>query len=577
MLDRIKREIASDHYYAQNFSNDGQRFVAWYLRRVLLRTPNEAAQEITDGPDDKQIDAVMVDDDNRRVVVVQGKFISAPSVDGEPLGEVLRAWARLHDLEGLQRDCNARLKERLEAVSRALQDDYEVEFQLLTTGTLTAAAQNDLAAFSVQLENMGHFAASLQLVDVPVLETLLAEADERDLPMLRHEIALDPNKTMVTDMHGTRLVIAAIPLRECLKLPGIRDGRLFRKNVRQSLGANNKVNRGLRDTLKNDRVRDFFFYHNGITALCRKFELSADRTRLSLDDLSVVNGCQSLTTIYSSSERVRALPENEAYVLFRFYEIPQRELAERISLYTNSQSAVKPRDLRSNDKVMLSLKKSYEALYRDGFFINQRGMERPPERDANKTVDAAELAKALMAWQCQRPNIAYNEKRLFDEHYKTLFRPEYDPASILALQTWMNAIDRAWPNLPLNDALKAGKGYTRFQLLYAVSTLIAHASGQGDKVPHPSATMAVAQNHANDILTFAANCLNEAMKNAQMQHQMSNKVFSPQNWCKSVASVQGATLAASTIVGMLPGLGAQGVLDKLKVPAPHFGLRWAAE
>jgi hypothetical protein len=36
MYDRIASEIGSDRFYVDNFANDGQRFVAWYLRRVLL-------------------------------------------------------------------------------------------------------------------------------------------------------------------------------------------------------------------------------------------------------------------------------------------------------------------------------------------------------------------------------------------------------------------------------------------------------------------------------------------------------------------------------------------------------------
>jgi len=35
MFEQIKREITADHFYSQNFPNDGQRFVAWYLRRVF--------------------------------------------------------------------------------------------------------------------------------------------------------------------------------------------------------------------------------------------------------------------------------------------------------------------------------------------------------------------------------------------------------------------------------------------------------------------------------------------------------------------------------------------------------------
>ena len=127
----------------------------------------------------------------------------------------------------------------------------------------------------------------------------------------------------------------------------------FSKNVRQSLGQNNKVNKGLRQTLEGERIQDFFFYHNGITALCKRFTLDEKSEQLTVHDLSVVNGCQSLTTIHSCSESVRKHGGDDAYILFRFYEIPQRDLADKISVYTNSQSAVKSRDLRSNDRSML--------------------------------------------------------------------------------------------------------------------------------------------------------------------------------------------------------------------------------
>ena len=70
----IKKDIRSE-YFQQNFPNDGQRFVAWYLRRVMLRDSITARDDITDGANDKQIDAVIVDDDERRIVIVQGKFI----------------------------------------------------------------------------------------------------------------------------------------------------------------------------------------------------------------------------------------------------------------------------------------------------------------------------------------------------------------------------------------------------------------------------------------------------------------------------------------------------------------------
>jgi len=46
VLDLIQWEIDADVYYKQNYMNDGQRFVAWYLRRVWLYSPMEAKQAI---------------------------------------------------------------------------------------------------------------------------------------------------------------------------------------------------------------------------------------------------------------------------------------------------------------------------------------------------------------------------------------------------------------------------------------------------------------------------------------------------------------------------------------------------
>ncbi|HEX4450313.1 MAG TPA: hypothetical protein VH143_05540, partial [Kofleriaceae bacterium] len=243
MLQQIKQEIAGDPYYRNNFDNDGQRFVAWYLRRVLLRDDAQTRDDITDGANDKEIDAVIVDDADQRIVVIQGKFITNGNVDGGPLQEVLAAWMRLQKLDVLQKDCNERLKKKIEAIRNGLDEDYRVEFELLTTGSLTEAARKDLAAFTEQIAEFDDFSASLHLIDTEILAARLAEAENTVLPSLDHSVTLDPNKILSASFSNASTIIAVLPLVECLKFPGITDGRLFAKNVRQSLGSNNKVNR----------------------------------------------------------------------------------------------------------------------------------------------------------------------------------------------------------------------------------------------------------------------------------------------------------------------------------------------
>jgi AIPR protein len=171
-----------------------------------------------------------------------------------------------------------------------------VEFELLTTGVLTDAAKADLKAFADRLDqdDFDEFSASLHLIDSDVIETRLAEAEAQELPSLDHVINVDVERTLLTQMGGAKTVITVLPLADCLRLPGITDGRLFRKNVRQSLGPNNKVNKALRSTINGERVREFFYYHNGITAICNTAQYNPEKGTLSIKGLSVVNGCQSL-------------------------------------------------------------------------------------------------------------------------------------------------------------------------------------------------------------------------------------------------------------------------------------------
>src|SRR5689334_6385622 len=112
MSTRPSKQIGAD-YFQQRFPNDGQRFVAWYLRNILFRDMNETRDDITDGADDKQIDAVVIDDEKSLVHIVQGKFIQSGVVDAEPLREVLSSWIQIKDLARLQNVSNVKLQRRL--------------------------------------------------------------------------------------------------------------------------------------------------------------------------------------------------------------------------------------------------------------------------------------------------------------------------------------------------------------------------------------------------------------------------------------------------------------------------------
>lgn len=586
MYDKIKEEIRQD-YYVQNFPNEGQRFVAWYLINIHLRNMNQTKYDITDGADDKQIDAIVIDDDKSTIFIIQGKFIGAKKVDGEPLREVLSSWIQLKDLVRLQEVGNPKLKRKLSEVANAIDDDYEVSFELITTSSLTNSAKNDLATFQEQLtNNSDDFDAAINLVDQDELKLRYDMALEKENPIIKHNIPLDEGMYIKMNIAATQVILAAIQLKDCLSIPGIKDGTLFQKNVRQSLGLNNTVNKGIKNTIYSDKHRDFFFFHNGITAICNKMNFK-DNNTVELHGLSVVNGCQSLNTILSCSERVKAM--EDTYIMFRFYEIPQRDRADKISVSTNSQSAVKPRDLRSNDKRVLNLKKSFEQKFPDGYLKTKRGEEPAAEKNKNHVLDLLDLGKYLISWHSQRPNIAYSETKIFDKYFEQLFKREreYRPENAQALSSWMQTIMKGWESsnpFGLNESLLAMKAYAPFHQLYAVSMCFAISNNQSDRVPNPNSSFEKAKNKnmVDQIVLTAGICLNTALEAAANEPQPQNRVFSPQNWIKTKTCLSGINAAIRQYFSMLPTLPggkelSQNLKDTLSLSAEDFEYRWAAD
>ncbi len=582
MYNRILSELTRE-YYKTNFPNDGQRFIAWYLRNIHNLDTYEAKECITDGAGDKQIDAVYIDDQSCTVYIIQGKFYDRDTVDAEPLREVLSSWIQIQDLAHLQEGANHKLQMKISEISAAIDDDYEICFELITTSNLTESAKQDLDLFQRQIAENENISASITVVDNDTLQFKYDEALNRNRPYINYEFQLENGKYMELTIAGTKAVIAALPLKECIKIPGIKSGSLFRKNVRQSLGANNKVNKGIARTIKTS-PGEFFFLHNGITAICSQISVHGDV--LSLKELNVVNGCQSLNTIFSCSEFAKKA--DNAYIMFRFYEITSPERADSISISTNSQSAVKARDLRSNDKAVLAMKKAYEQFYTDGYFMTKRGEKVDTVKyNTAHIVNLTDLGKQLIAWHSQRPNLSYGETKIFDKYFDQLFRREYKPENIQALNVLFGTVYSKWDKdnpMELNETLLAMKAYAPYHQLYAISVIFCEINKMNDSVPSPAVVLQKLNSARllDSIVETAGSCLNMALETASTEAVENGKMFVPQNWIKSKTSLRDLRTAIKQYLAslrMMPG-GKQvleGWYSGLEMRKEDFDSRWTAD
>lgn len=582
MYNKILSELGQD-YYKENFPNDGQRFVAWYLRNIHNLDTFETKDCITDGAGDKQIDAIYIDNQSCTIYVIQGKFYGGDTVDAEPLREVLSSWIQIQDLAHLQEGANHNLQVKISEMATALEDDYEVCFELITPSALTDSARRDLEIFQKKLSDNETLSANLVVVDNETLRFKYNEALNRNRPYINHEFNLEEGKYMELTIDGTKAVVAALSLTDCVKIPGIKDGSLFRKNVRQSLGTSNKVNKGIARTIKNN-AGDFFFLHNGITAICSR--MSIHNGILSVKELNVVNGCQSLSTIFSCSELAKKA--DNAYIMFRFYEISDAERADNISTSTNSQSAVKARDLRSNDKAVLAMKKAYEQFYPDGYFVTKRGEKVDSVKyNTAHVVNLTDLGKQLIAWHSQRPNLSYGETKIFDKYFDQLFRREYAPENIQALNVLFNTLYAKWDKdnpMGLNETLLAMKSYAPYHQLYAISVIFCEINKMNDSVPSPSVVLKKlnAGGLLDTVVETAGSCLNMALETASSEATDNGKMFVPQNWIKSKTSLKDLRTAIKQYLASLKMMpGGKQVLSQLnanlEMNKEDFDSRWTAD
>ena len=126
--------------------------------------------------------------------------------------------------------------------------------------------------------------------------------------------------------------------------------RLLESNVRTFLSLRVNTNRGIYNTIHSEEERPFFFaYNNGLTATASKVEFS-NSTITSISDLQIVNGGQTMSTIYKAWKDGKNL--DGVYVQIKMtvlHDLENKDVfVSRISRFANTQNKVSNSDFFSN-------------------------------------------------------------------------------------------------------------------------------------------------------------------------------------------------------------------------------------
>ncbi|NKI26636.1 AIPR family protein [Arenibacter sp. 6A1] len=144
--------------------------------------------------------------------------------------------------------------------------------------------------------------------------------------------------------------------------------RLLESNVRAFLQQTGKVNRGIRDTIKND-PHLFLPYNNGLasTAIDVETELiNGQKVITTVKDFQIVNGGQTTASLFHTFKKFKA-DLSEVFVQMKLTVIKdedkKNEMVPYISRYANSQNKVSELDLTSNNPFLQKLEELSRTTY----------------------------------------------------------------------------------------------------------------------------------------------------------------------------------------------------------------------
>jgi AIPR protein len=226
-----------------------------------------------------------------------------------------------------------------------------------------------------------------------------------------------------------------------------------------------KVNKAIRDSIRErPNHRKFALFHNGVTILAEK--VSTNNQALTIKNFVVVNGAQSLKQLHNNA----GLITSDLKILTRVIEIGSDEaLAKQISVNSNNQNGIKPRDLRSNDMLQARLTSEFEQLDFEGLrFDVKRG-----NAGGENIISNEYAGKLLLAFDLAEPWSCHQSYKVFDEKYADIFgRPTVTAARIIFIHKIMELIEQQLPQIRIQPF--AHYGLTRYTLLSAIRRMLDH-------------------------------------------------------------------------------------------------------
>ena len=223
--------------------------------------------------------------------------------------------------------------------------------------------------------------------------------------------------------------------------------RLLEKNVRSFLQVKGGVNKGIRDTLR-DEPDMFLAYNNGISVTAESVEIVRDENGKPsikrIRDMQIVNGGQTTASIFNAwNDKKLGVDLSKVFVQMKLSVIGSAEdmdvIVPRISTFANTQNKIQVADFSANDP----FHRRIEELSRTIWAPAQGGMK--PQN-----------------WFYERARGQYADMLTRESTPKR--KKEYKEMHPLFTKTDLAKYENTWDQLPYQVSEGAQKNFHKFML-----------------------------------------------------------------------------------------------------------------
>lgn len=429
----LKEEILGDLQDQFPLFKIPQLFIVWFLEAKYGIEVNKGKELVTDGPHDKGVDAVYIDDQNQKAYIIQSKYSdrTSSSQNKEELFHTASIARILCDgdddyFDGWLKSARRHVQDAVRtAYDRIWLRNYKLEMIFVTCHTVSDSLVKDVrrefrkirdARISVvSRTEVLHLAEQYFDGEVPAIEKITIKAadagsiifHEGNAGSLSSYICKCQCKGFVKQIKNSK-----IPLEF-----------FFHRNIRGFLGESRPVNADIANTIRNE-PQLFFYLNNGITILTTGVTKSG--ASLELLQPQIING-QQTTNVLASHEKSLSASANvlvRVIVLNRVHEYENvRKLVRKMVKATNWQTAITKADLRSNDPEQIRLQRHMDR--RGCLYIRKSGPAsqfRHHGRKYRATITKERLAQAIGACMFDQRVIRSGKDHLFGaDNYPKIF------------------------------------------------------------------------------------------------------------------------------------------------------------